>query len=358
MGSILCLKKSQKSIFRTLLKIFFIYLFKQLTMKKIIITFKNESMLCSNLMIKIILLLLFIFQLSSFNNNIYGQCQPYITIDGNLINANQIHATGLTLPAWLKAGQTLAANQMVNSISVIAFTINGSALEFKEVIQVTSQVTVPNGEVWKIESIFKQPSMGNANSVTMSQSGQYSFTVPACANYICIEVWGAGGGGGGGINSGSTAGGGGGGGGGGYGQQCFIVTPNTNYTVTVGVGGVGGTVGGSGNVGNQSSVGTLISATGGNGGSGGASGTGGTGGSSTAAIRISGSNGQNQVLYVGGRGGSGGNGGLGGDGGIWQTLGFNGNSPGGGGGGGGGTSNSSGAKAGSNGADGKVIISW
>jgi len=302
--------------------------------------------------------LLTLLALIMFNVKVSGQCQPYIKIDGNLINANQIHPTGLSLPVWLRAGQTLSADQMVNSISVIVFTVNGTSLEFKEVLPISSLVTVPAGEVWKIESILKQPSMGNANSVVMSQSGTYSFTVPNCANYICIEVWGAGGGGGGGRNSGSTAGGGGGGGGGGYGQECFVVSSGTTYQVIVGSGGSGGAVNGTGSSGAVSSVGSLISATGGTGGSGGSVGTGGVGGSSTAAIHISGADGKNQSTFDGGRGGAGGNGGLGGNGGGWEGWGTAGSNPGGGGGGGGGTQNSGGAKGGSPGADGKVVISW
>lgn len=285
-------------------------------------------------------------------NPTFSQCQPYIRIDGNIINANQISATGLTLPAWLKEGQTICVEQMVNSISIIEFDVNGAALEFSQVLSVTSSSpqSVPSGKVWKVESIFKKPSAGNNNVVTYSQPGTYSFTVPACASYICIEAWGGGGGGGG-----STSGSGGAGGGGGYGQECFTVTPGSTHSVVVGAGGAGKSGSTPGVSGGNSSVGSLISAGGGGGGAIGPSGVGGIGGTSSAAVYISGGNGGNggASCTSSGSGGVGGNGGNGGTG--TCNTGNSGTAPGGGGSSG---NYNGGSYSGGSGAIGKVIISW
>ena len=135
----------------------------------------------------------------SFSVKVYSQCQPYIQLDGNMMIANSITTSGITLPFWLKETQTLAADQMVNSISVIEFTINAQtkSLEFSQTLSVSTVQTVPAGKVWKVESIFKKPSLSSANGAVYSGAGTYSLTIPLCASYICIEAWGSGGGGGG-----------------------------------------------------------------------------------------------------------------------------------------------------------------
>lgn len=308
-------------------------------------------------LLSIIIALLFI---AAINNNAYSQCQAYIKVDGKLINASQISSNGLTLPLWLQEGQSIAADQMVNSISVIEFNINSttSALEFSQVLSVTTVQTVPNDKVWKVESILKTTSsLSDVNGAVFSNGGTYNFTVPTCASYICIEVWGAGGGG-------STSATGGGGGGGAYGQSCFSVLPGTQLTVVVGNAGDFNSSGGSTSV-SGSGISTISVA----GGSGGSGTSGGAGGSSitNATVAIPGGNGASSAYvgnseYFGGNGGaagggpinSGGNGGIGGYYKSGTTIlataaGF----PGGGGGGKG----EVGAAA-SKGAHGKVIITW
>src|SRR4051812_30848265 len=216
-------------------------------------------------------LLFFFLALCSNNNESLAQCQPYIKIDGVMTIANTTSQTGITLPFWLKEGQTLAADQMVQSISVIEFTVNANALEFSQVRKITTVQTVPVGKVWKIESIGKTASLSNTNGALYSSVGTYSLTVPNCASYLCIEVWG---GGGGGNNSTVAAGGGGGGA---YGQGCFTVTPGTVLTVVLGN---AGTVGAPGTAGGTSSVnGTGVSISASGGAAGGTS-AGGAGGSS------------------------------------------------------------------------------
>ncbi len=87
-----------------------------------------------------------------------SQCNFYIKIDGNQVYAEgAASAAGLQLPVWLKAGQTLQTDVNVHSISVLEFTINGSALAYSQTLSVTSTLsTVPAGKTWKIESIIKE----------------------------------------------------------------------------------------------------------------------------------------------------------------------------------------------------------
>jgi len=293
----------------------------------------------------------------------HAQCEPFIRIDGEIVIANETVPRGLRLPLWLQAGQTLSVGTTVRSISVIEFTENGSALEYAGVLSITSSTpqAVPSGKVWKVESVVKMPMVGGgSNSLTYAMAGTNTFTVPSCAEFICIEIWGAGAGGQGGrTSSPGPALSGGGGGGGSYGQGCFDVTPNSSHAVTVGAGGIGSAGGGApsnGGIGGNSSVGTLISAGGGNAGITG----GGTGGSSSAAVNVNGFKGLAGSGVLGAPGGSGGFGGNGGAGGlgVGGAIGGSGINPGGGGAGGGisGTGNT--GYTGGNGADGRVVISW
>jgi hypothetical protein len=273
--------------------------------------------------------------------DVLAQCQSAIRVDGDQVIIGQNDAASrVNFPFWLKEGQTLAADQLVHSISAIEFSVNGTALEFSQVLSVTGQQTVPAGKVWKVESALRERNISeSSDGMAYYSPGAHSFTVPACVDYICVEVWG---GGGGGASAGNYNGGGGGAGG--YGRECFSVTPGAPYTVTVGAGGKN-------NAGGASSFGSLISATGGGGSANNT--TGGVGGTSTAAFSITGSNGTNGSGNQGGDGGSAGNGGRGGVGGNpGQPGGF----PGGGGGGGGYQSNQ--VFQGGSGAPGQVKITW
>jgi len=308
------------------------------------------------------IIIFFLIQFAAFNNA-FSQCKPIIKIDGKATVVNSNDDFGLTLPFWLRELQTLAIGSSVSSISVIEFTANGTTLEFSQVLNVTSTsgVPVPAGKVWKIESIAKLNNSSGYKSATFG-AGTFTWNVPACAEEICIEMWGAGGGGGGY----SSSRGGGGGGGGGYGSQCFAVTPNTTYNITVGIGGGGGLGTTTGSPGSQGGTTTVsgpaftMSATGGSGGASGATMAGGAGGSSTASSNATGATGNNgcapNTLTICGAGGAGANGGAGG---IGVTVSSNGNPgtiPGGGGSG----SYHSGSVNyfGGDGAHGKVIITW
>jgi len=270
-----------------------------------------------------------------------AQCQPAIRIDGNRVNLGVDEAaSAIAFPFWLKDGQTLSADQLVHSISVLEFTQNDSNLEFSQVVSVTSEQTVPEGKVWKVESAARNRSIvDQAGGMTYTSPGTHSFTVPLCVDFICVEAWGGGGGGASGANYN-----GGGGGAGGYGRECFSVTPGSTHSLTVGNGGKSGN-------GGASSFGSFVSASAGTGSVN--STTGGTGGTSAAAFSITGSNGTNGSGNQGGDGGSSGNGGRGG---VGGNPGQPGAFPGGGGGGGGYAQST--VWGGGSGAPGQVKISW
>jgi len=102
-----------------------------------------------------VLLFTFHFSLSTFN--CFSQCASYIKVDGNMIlaSATATDPIAIVLPIWLEAGQTLAADQNVYSISVLEFTINGTSLEFSRTLKVTTIQTVPSSKTWKVESVLK-----------------------------------------------------------------------------------------------------------------------------------------------------------------------------------------------------------
>jgi hypothetical protein len=289
-----------------------------------------------------------------FSFSALAQNQPVLAIDG----VNTTFQSGLSLPYWLKAGQTLNVVANASSVSIMEFTEDTTTLKYSRVISLNSLQTVPSGKIWKIEAIgiatigtvgFSSTSMPTifTSPKIFNSAGTYSWTVPPNVTSICVEVWGGGGSGGtGGYTSGSNPNTGGGGGGGGYGYQCFLVVPGNTYSVTVG--GASGT----------SSLGTLISASGGVAGGNATStvsGLGGSGGTSAASFNLSGANGSAGTWgNSGGVGGAGANGGVGGA--VFNQGAGSGTSPGGGGGGGNGYTLS--VNNGGGGAPGKVIIYW
>ena len=293
-----------------------------------------------------------------FSFSALAQNQPVLAIDG----VNTTFQSGLSLPYWLKAGQTLNVVANASSVSIMEFTEDTTTLKYSRVISLNSLQTVPSGKIWKIEAIgiatigtvgFSSTSMPTifTSPKIFNAAGTYSWTVPPNVTSICVEVWGGGGNGGnGGFWSGVSNGHfGGGGGGGGYGYQCFLVVPGTTYSVTVG--GASGT----------SSLGALISASGGVAGDNATStvnGLGGNGGASAASFNISGTNGSAGGSYGGGggNGGAGANGGAGGAGGVPNPGVGSGTFP--GGGGGGGFACTCPNYSGGGGALGKVIIYW
>jgi hypothetical protein len=296
-----------------------------------------------------------------------------------IIDSTEIQFSEVSMPYWLKAGQKIGLGVNAKTVSVLEFTINGTALEFSRVISVTSNQTVPSNKAWKIEGIGlnKSDTLSGLNSSNVISSGSsssssnlpsifqspvkfetpgtYTWKVPPGITAIWVEVWGAGGGG---PNCTSTQQHSSGGGGGAYGYACFAVVPGSVYSVVVGSGGVNTGSGG------NSSFGSLISASGG---SGGAlvntttcsnKATGGSGGTSSASFNVAGdagSNGLPSCKSTGGNGGKGGSGGIGGLSGFNSVSGGNGQIPG-GGGGGTYTDFSNAGSNGGNGARGQVYI--
>jgi hypothetical protein len=276
-----------------------------------------------------------------------------------IIDSTEIQFSDVSLPFWLKAGQSVGLGVNAKIVSVLEFTINGTALEFSRVLTLINKQTVPSNKAWKIEGIglnkgdtlstigssqtnSSVSSSGASNIPFIFQSpvkfetpGTYNWKVPPGITTIWIEVWGGGGQGGG---IGGKANYSSGGGGGSYGYGRFTVVPGTLYVVTVGAGGNITINSGSGG---SSSVGTLISANGGarggfsNNFSTCAALVGGNGGTSSASFNLSGEIGSSSLPCNGpliGNGGDAANGGIGGSGNMTSTGG-NGQNPGGGGGG-------------------------
>ncbi len=189
---------------------------------------------------------------------------------------------------------------------------------------------------------------------TYSESGSYTFTVPAGVTSLTVECWGAGGAGGGSRNNNR---GGSGGGGGAYCSSVLTVTPGQVISYTVGAGGTGTTNDGAN--GGSTSFLTLTA----NGGTGGARNSGSIGIGGTATGGTTNTTGENGTVgdSRGQAGGAGANGGDGGAGNVQDDNGNAGNSP--GGGGSGGELNRVSRwnqipKSGGNGADGQVTITF
>ncbi len=91
----------------------------------------------------------------------FAQNDPLLLIDGDTVSMK----SGLSLPYWLKAGQTLALGSNVKSASVLEFTIDSNQLVFSNVISVKNVQTVPVGKAWKIEAIACTNNTANPGDV-------------------------------------------------------------------------------------------------------------------------------------------------------------------------------------------------
>ena len=127
----------------------------------------------------------------------------------------------------------------------------------------TGNVLTSNGTTWISQAVSA------ANVQTFSSSG--TWTKPAGAQFVLVEVWGAGGGGGrpnaGASNSNSA---GAGGGGGAYNYSTFLASElSSSVTVTIGSGGTGASSNASnGGIGGNTTFGTFLTSYGGGGGAG------------------------------------------------------------------------------------------
>ena len=77
----------------------------------------------------------------------------------------------ISFPFWLESGSSISPEVPVSSISVLEFNIvpnnNGNDMVFNQVISVTEGQTVPEGKIWKVESVLMENQgfdIDNANS--------------------------------------------------------------------------------------------------------------------------------------------------------------------------------------------------
>jgi hypothetical protein len=310
--------------------------------------------------------------------NLYSQKIPSVIID-----STEVEFGPVSVPYWLKSGQSVNIGKNAYSISIIEFNVNGYNLEFSQIISLKSFQLVPTNKVWKIEGIALNTtdsivSFGSAQNQIISSSnstnfpsiyqspvkfetpGTFKWKAPPGIISVCVETWGGGGAGPGVSLAGQHCAGGGGGG---YGYGCYAVTPGVEYIVIVGNGGGAPSPPvGPATDGGISSFGNLIYASGGTAGAGPSTSglcngvTGGLGGTSNGQFVINGENGGNSApcTSYSGKGGKGGNGGTGGASIYSSGVGIGGIFP--GGGGSGSINTSSVLRLGGPGGSGKVVI--
>jgi hypothetical protein len=233
------------------------------------------------------------FLVFSVSNDLYGQTEPILIIDGQSV----MFKSDVSFPYWLKSGQTIDIGPNVKFVSILEFNVDSSTLNYSQTISLSSIQAVPASKTWKVEAVailwdFNSYS-GFSNSTqpsifvsprTYSSVGDFTFVVPASVFRICVEAWGPGGGLGGG--------------GGGYGYSCFNVTPGNSYNIHIGRG--------ESYANDSTAFGNLLVAWGGRTNVNGA----GVGGTSNGSYSINGANAFNTGCgWFGGDGANGGNGG-------------------------------------------------
>ena len=64
-----------------------------------------------------------------------------------------------SFPFWLESGSSISPETSVSAISVLEFNVksndDGNDMVFNQVLSLTSESSVPEGKVWKIESVLK-----------------------------------------------------------------------------------------------------------------------------------------------------------------------------------------------------------
>ncbi len=163
---------------------------------------------------------------------------------GNLVNTTGLPIANTTGTLAVDRGgtgaTTLTANNLLvgNGTSSVAVLAPGT----------TGNVVTSNGTHWNSQAFSSSGRLIRAPQVLTSGT---SYTAPATATSIYVELVGGGGGGGGADTTESTSGSAAGGGGSGaYAAKYFSVTGNTAYTYAIGAGGSGGSnTGGNGTTG-------------------------------------------------------------------------------------------------------------
>jgi len=89
-----------------------------------------------------------------FASNVKSQNYPSIKIDGDEVLVSDISK----FPYWLNAGQTLEIGANTKFVSVLQYDVasassGGNDLLFETAIKVTTLQNVPNGKIWKVESV-------------------------------------------------------------------------------------------------------------------------------------------------------------------------------------------------------------
>jgi hypothetical protein len=195
---------------------------------------------------------------------------------GNAVNANNIAGgqvvkslNGLADAILLSAGANVTLTTNGNGLQISAATAGGAGG--------TNKLAAGNNVGLFTNGGFVQVSSFVPNVQIFKSITNATFTVPANATRIMVEMWGAGAGGG----TSSSFFSGGGGGAGAYAMNIFTVTPGSSFLVTVG----GPTAGGQ--AGAASSFGALMNAGGGSPGVNGtasANGAGGAGGTASGGL--------------------------------------------------------------------------